>query len=174
MQLAITVGSAAEARLVAAFMQDFAELIELQRDAVPAPAPEFAPIAEAAAPAKKSRARKEPTPSATTAEALVESGSSETAAPAAEAGNAPAPAATEPAVSSAVPAGNSEDSAASPAASAATEPVTLDQLRVLFGELSQQGKRTPAIAVVRGFKANGLAEIPEDQRGEAYAQLKAL
>lgn len=170
MQLAITVGSAAEARLVAAFMQDFAELIELQRDAVPAPAPEFAPIAEAAAPAKKSRARKETTPSATTAEVPVESGSSETAAPAAEAGNVPASAATEPAVSSAAPAGTE----ASQPASAATEPVTLDQLRVLFGELSQQGKRAPAIAVVRGFKANGLAEIPEDQRGNAYAQLKAL
>lgn len=172
MQLAITIGSAAEARLVAAFMQDFAELIEVQRDAVPAV---IVPPADVVAQPKKTRAKKDTAPagetqSAGTASTAVESGSSETAAPATE-GNEPAPAASEPAASTEAPAG---ETTASPAASSVPAPVTLDQLRVLFGELSQAGKRAQAIAVVRGLKANGLAEIAEDKRGEAYAQLRAL
>ena len=173
MQVTLNPGSPAEVRLIAAFMQDLADLQELTLtpSAYPEqpPAPTQAEATEAITPAKKTRSKK--TEPATTAEPAVESGSSETAQTAGEAGNAPAPAATEPAASTEAPAGTTapvqEDGQSA-------HSVTLDELRVLFGQLTEAGKRTEAITVVRGYGANGLAEIAEDKRGEVFAKLKAL
>lgn len=183
MQITLNAVNPAETRLVAAFLNDLADLQELQRGApLPAgldlPSPTQAEAKEAIAPPKKTRAKKPVAEagneSATTAEAAAESGSSETAQPAADAGN-DAPAATEVAESSAEPDGATEASQASPSASAAeAQVVSLDELRVLFGTLTQAGKRTQAVAVVREYGANGLAEIPEEKRGEVFAKLKGL
>ena len=157
MQITLNAVNPAETRLVAAFLNDLADLQELQRGApLPAglelPAPTQAEAKEAIAPPKKTRAKK----------------------PVAEAGN-DAPAATEAAESSAEPDGATEASQASPNASAAeAQVVSLDELRVLFGTLTQAGKRTQAVAVVREYGANGLAEIPEEKRGEVFAKLKGL
>lgn len=174
MQVTLNPGSPAEVRLIAAFMQDLAELQELQAEswrthAAPIDtlgAPASAPTQ---APAKKTRGKK--TEPATTAEPAVESGSSETAQTAGEAGNAPALAATEPAASTEAPAGTT---ASVQEDGQSAHSVTLDELRVLFGQLTEAGKRTEAITVVRGYGANGLAEIAEDKRGEVLAKLKAL
>lgn len=157
MQITLNAVNPAETRLVAAFLNDLADLQELQRGTpLPAglelPAPTQAEAKEAIAPPKKTRAKK----------------------PVAEAGN-DAPAATEVAESSAEPDGATEASQASPNASAAeAQVVSLDELRVLFGTLTQAGKRTQAVAVVREYGANGLAEIPEEKRGEVFAKLKGL
>ena len=186
MQITLNAVNSAETRLVAAFLNDLADLQELQRGApLPAgldlPAPTQAEAKEAIAPPKKTRAKKlDAAPvadagneSATTAEAAAESGSPETAQPA-DAGNA-APAATEPAASSAEPDGATAASPDSQAVSAAGDQAcSLDELRVLFGTLTQAGKRTQAVAVVREYGANGLAEIPEEKRGEVFAKLKGL
>lgn len=175
MQVTLNPGSPAEVRLIAAFMQDLAELQELQAESwrtqaeAIAPGPTQAEATEAIAPAKKTRSKK--TEPATTAEPAVESGSSETAQTAGEAGNAPAPAATEPAASTEAPAGTT---ASVQEDGQSAHSVTLDELRVLFGQLTEAGKRTEAITVVRGYGANGLAEIAEDKRGEVFAKLKAL
>ena len=187
MQITLNAVNSAETRLVAAFLNDLADLQELQRGApLPAgldlPAPTQAEAKEAIAPPKKTRAKKpDAAPvadagneSATTAEAAAESGSSETAQPAADAGN-DAPAATEVAESSAEPDGATEASPDSQVVSAAADQAcSLDELRVLFGTLTQAGKRTQAVAVVREYGANGLAEIPEEKRGEVFAKLKGL
>ena len=181
MQVTLNPGSPAEVRLIAAFMQDLAELQELQAESwrthaapidtlgAPASAPTQAEAKEAITPAKKTRSKK--TEPAVTAEAAAESGSSETAQTAGEAGNAPAPAATEPAASTEAPAGTT---ASVQEDGQSAHSVTLDELRVLFGQLTEAGKRTEAITVVRGYGANGLAEIAEDKRGEVFAKLKAL
>ena len=182
MQITLNAVNSAETRLVAAFLNDLADLQELQRGApLPAgldlPAPTQAEAKEAIAPPKKTRAKKPVAEagneSATTAEAAAESGSPETAQPA-DAGNA-APAATEPAASSAEPDGATEAPPDSQVVSAAGDQAcSLDELRVLFGTLTQAGKRTQAVAVVREYGANGLAEIPEEKRGEVFAKLKGL
>jgi hypothetical protein len=176
MQVALTPSSAAEVRLLAAFMQDLADLIEAQGSPAEVVAP-FVPVPEGnvTAPApKRTRGKKET--SATTAETPVESGSSETAAPAsAEAGNASAPAATEPAASSEAQAGSTTtDTAAGQDAAAAPEKVDIDTLRKLFGELTAAGKRDDAIAVVRAYKVNGLGELKDADRPDVFAKLKAL
>ena len=171
MQITLAATTAAETRLVAAFLNDLADLQDLQRDTQP-PAPTQAEAKEAIPPPKKTRAKKNDTgnESATTAE----SGSSETTQPAADEGKG-APAATEPAASSEEPVGTTEVSPDSPSVSAAEERAcSLDELRVLFGELSQAGKRAGAVAIVRKYGANGLAEIPEDKRAAVLAEFKAL
>lgn len=175
MQITLAATNAAETRLVAAFLNDLADLQELQRDIQPT-APTQAEAKEAITPPKKTRTKKNDTgnESAATAEQAAESGSSETAQPAADEGKG-APAATEPVASSEEPAGTTEASPDSPSVSAAEERAcSLDELRVLFGELSQAGKRAGAVAIVRKYGANGLAEIPEDKRGAVYAEMKGL
>lgn len=190
MQVTLAPSTAAEARLLAAFINDIADLMDTGLPPVitaPTPSADVAlPVTEATA--KKSRSRK----SATTAEDPAASTSAETAEAAAagsnpgaektqsdsspaEAGNDNAPAASEQAASSAEPDGNSKESPASPDASGAnTRVVSLDDLRTLFGTLTQKGKRTEAVAVVRKYGANGLAEIPEDKRGAVHSELEAL
>lgn len=175
MQITLAATNAAETRLVAAFLNDLADLQELQRDIQPT-APTQAEAKEAITPPKKTRAKKNDTgnESAATAEQAAESGSSETAQPAADEGKG-APAATEPAASSAEPDGATEASPDSQDVSAAGDQAcSLDELRVLFGTLTQAGKRPQAVAVVREYGANGLAEIPEEKRGEVFAKLKGL
>lgn len=179
MQITLNAVNPAETRLVAAFLNDLADLQELQRGTpLPAgldlPSTTQAEAKEAIAPPKKTRAKKPVAEAGNESATTAESGSSETAQPAADAGN-DAPAATEVAESSAEPDGATEASQASPNASAAeAQVVSLDELRVLFGTLTQAGKRTQAVAVVREYGANGLAEIPEEKRGEVFAKLKGL
>lgn len=191
MQVTLAPSTAAEARLLAAFINDLADLMETGLPSVisaPTLPAEIARPEPEASSGKKPRSRK----SATTAETPAESTSGETAAPAAadsapgpettqsdsslaEAGNDPAPAATELAASSAEQAGATEESPASPdAADAAPQVVSLDDLRVMFGNLTQAGKRNAAVAVVRKYGANGLAEIPEDKRGDVRREWEAL
>lgn len=175
MQVALTPSSAAEVRLLAAFMQDLADLMETAPPAdnahgTPGCAP-FMPVVEGNAPApKRTRGKKET--SATTAETPAASGSPETVAAASvDAGNASALAATEPAASSEAQAGSTTTtSEAGQDASA----VSVDTLRKLFGELSAAGKRDSAIAVVREYKVNGLSDLKEEDRPAVFAKLKAL
>lgn len=181
MQVALTPSSAAEVRLLAAFMQDLADLMETNTTTIPpvdnahvaAGCAPFVP-AEAGNAPKRTRGKKET--SATTAETPAASGSSETVTTAkAESGNDPAAAATAPAASSEAQAGSTNTtSAAGQDASAVQGPVDIDTLRKLFGELTAAGKREQAIAVVREYKVNGLGELKEADRPAVYAKLKAL
>lgn len=170
MQVAFTPTTPAEARLLAAFIQDYADLLEQQVSQIPLP--NFVVSEPAAAPAleKKSRPKK----SAATAEQATESGSVETAAPVATEGNEAAPAATEPVASSEEPAGNTTAAEDSPAAASAPEEVSIDALRQVFGELSQAGKRDAAVKIVRSKGVNGLAEIKPEDRADVLAQFKGL
>ena len=179
MQVTLNPGSAAEVRLIAAFMNDYADLVDIQNTSAPAVsndnvapgAEQFKPVEEKPAP---KRTRKT---SAATAETPAESGSSETASPAGEAGNENAPAVTESAESTEAQAGEKKTESATAPASDATEPdVTHDDLRKLFGELSQQGedKRKAAIAVVTGAGFKMIKEITKDKLAEVFAGMKAL
>lgn len=160
MQVTLNPGSPAEVRLIAAFMQDLADLQELMYTPEQPAAPIQAEATEAIAQPKKTRSKK--------TEPVVESGSSETAAPVeGEAGNA------APAASTEAPDGaNQKAPAAGPDASVPV--ASLDEMRILFGKLTEAGKRDAAIAVVRSYKVNGLAEIPEVLRGEVFAKMQAL
>ena len=184
MQVTLNAGSPAESRLIAAFLQDLADLQEQQIEeskawmqqhgfTTTAPsAPTQAEAAEAIAPAKKSRSKKtdpsetpastatEPASSATTsgASTVTEPASSQSAE-----GNASATTA-EPAVVS----GSSEN--AEPAAKA----YSTDDLRKLFGDLAQKGRRDKAVAIVRSYGYNGIAAITADKQDEIGAKLDAL
>jgi len=138
MQVAFTPTNPAEARLLAAFMVDFAELMET---AQPAPLVSEQP-AEAKPEDKPKRTRK----------------------PAAE-----APAATPPVEEPAQP----EAAAPAPATASPSE-ISVDALRVLFGELSQANKREAAVVLVRKHGFNSIREISDDKRAVIFAELKAL
>jgi dsRNA-specific ribonuclease len=148
MQVTFTPTNPAEARLLAAFMVDFSEHLELQA-CVP-----VAPAVEAEAPAKKSRSKK---PVATLAESTATpTESADTSCDTEEPGN------------------ESADTAEPVEESGADEPVTTDALRALFGTLSQDGKRDAAVKVVRSYGFNSIKDITDDKIGEIHAKLKAL
>lgn len=156
MQIALTPSSAAEVRLLAAFMQDYADLLETQL--VPPPvtnesvAAGCAPFQPAPEPAKKSRTKKDTT----------------SAAPAAD-GNA-APVASEPAASTEAPAGSTSSASEAGPSAASAEPMTHDKLRVLFGELSQRGEDVK-MAIVGVFKELGypnIKAIPAEELQNAH------
>ncbi len=147
MQVTLNPGNPAEVRLIAAFMQDLADLMEgtpiqppISNDVV-VPPPE---AAEVTAP-KRTRAKKEaPAPepetipaatgneSVTTAETPAESGSPETA-----------------------------------------EPVTHDTLRLIFGQLVAANKRDAAVAAIKSFNVKAIKELaPEDLDAVHVALLK--
>ena len=161
MQVSLTPSSAAEARLLAAFINDLADLMDLGTPAVvaaPTPPEQVAArVTEAvtppAAPSRKPRAKKtDPDASESATEKKAETGEAPTL-------DAPAPA-------------ESAEAGESPEAPA--KEVSLDDLRVLFGSLTQEGKRPAAVEVVRSYGANGLSEIKEEQRAEVFAKLKGL
>jgi cell division septation protein DedD len=142
MQVAFTPSTPAEARLVAAFMVDYADLLELN-----APAPLVGDQTTGSVQAEKPKRTRRAV-------------SAETSQP------DPAPAATQPA----------PEPAPAETASAPESPseITVDQLRVLFGELSQANKREQAVALVRQHGFNSIREITDDKRTAIYGQLKAL
>lgn len=76
------------------------------------------------------------------------------------------------------PEGNESATTAEPATESGSEetaaPVTIDDLRILFGELSQNGKREDAVKLVRSFGFNSIRDISPDKMGEIYGKLKAL
>lgn len=171
MQVSIAPSTAAEARLLAAFINDLADLMESGLlPVITDPAPVVAPEEPTA---KKSRSKKsaapEPAPSqpTSTGPEPTQSDSSPV-----EAGNESAATATEPATSSSEATENTEASEASPSASPVE--VSVDDLRVAFGELTQRGLRDKAVAIVRSFKANGLAEVKECDRAAVLAKFKEL
>lgn len=179
MQVTLTPDSPAEKRLVAAFMNDLADLQELQREqlheALNACRSQVVAIGgteEAAEqqtqpekPKRTSRAKKEE-PSATGAETPVESGSSSAPAETAqgEAGNASAPTVTEEA----------PGSAAETTSSPATPAHSHDDLRKLFAGLNQAGKGDAAIAALGKLGHTNIKGIPAEKLDEAYDVMAAL
>ena len=174
MQITLNAGNPAETRLIAAFLNDLADLQALQheklRSAIDSAAEHTAPVlaaptqAEATAaitPPKKTRAKKTET-------APVEEQASAEPVPEKE----PAPVETE--------AGNGSATTAEPAAesgsSETAEPASVDHdaLRVLFGELSQINKREDAVKIVRSYGYNGIKDIAVEKLGEIHGKLLAL
>ena len=151
MQIALTPSSAAEVRLIAAFMQDLADLIEIQ--AAPAEAVEVAPVKETEAPVKKSKAKK---PAAAAVAPTVETSS---------VSEAPAP---EPAVEEEDPAPDFE-----PVPEPAVE-ATHDLLHNFYGQLVAAGKRDAVVAAVKSFGVNAIKDIPQEKLEEVYAAMKAV
>lgn len=149
MQIALTPSSAAEVRLIAAFMQDLADLIEIQ--AVPAEVVESAPVKEVEAPVKKSKAKK---PAAAAVEPTVETSSVSEAEPVAEPAPEPTPA-PEPEAEAEVA-------------------VTHDLLRNFYGQLVQSGKRDAVVAAVKSFGVNAIKDIPLEKLDDVYAAMKAV
>lgn len=163
MQITLNAGNPAETRLIAAFLNDLADLQELQHEGfrsginaaaqVSEPvlaAPTQAEATEAIAPPKKTRAKK------------------------------PDPAPVEDPVPVAEEAGNESATTAEPAAesgsSKTAEPASVDHdtLRVLFGELAQINKREDAVKIVRSYGYNGIKDIAPENLGEIHGKLLAL
>lgn len=180
MQVTLNPSSAEEVRLIAAFMNDLADLQELEtekfqakffgkgipellkeQNAAPAPAVEEAPV-------KKSRSKK-PTESVSvaaeqktsepTSTGADESGDAPTASPSEEAGNEPATTAE-----TVVESGSSETA----------EPVTHDTLRKLYGDLVTAGKRDEVVKAVKSFGINAIKDIPADKLEEVHAAMLAV
>ena len=171
----------AEKRLLSAFINDLADLQEVERsqgtanlrsvlsqignERLAQPPVDNDHVAEGCekfeepAPAKKSRAKK--TPSATGAEPVVESGSP--SAPAEE-GNDPAPTA------SAEDGGSTEATADAPASPAHTH----DELRKIFAALTQAGKGDLAIKELGKLGHTSIKGIPADKLDEAHTVMAAL
>ena len=166
MQVTINVTSVPEARLVAAFMQDYADLLELQH--VPQAAPEQPTVEEA--PVKKSRAKKTD-PVVTTAASSSSEQETVTAAPVAESAASTQEAAT---TTEGNDSATTAEAATESGSSETAEPVTTDDLRKLFGELSQNGKRDEAVKIVRSYGFNAIKDISADKLDEIHGKLKAL
>jgi len=149
MQVTLNPGNPAEVRLIAAFMQDLADLMEGASPIQPpvsnafvAPGCEHFEGQQEPAPApKRTRAKKEvPAPepepaaagneSATTAETPAESGSPETA-----------------------------------------EPVTHDTLRLLYGQLVADNKRDAAAAAIKAFNVKAIKELKPEDLATVHAEL---
>lgn len=148
MKVEYTPLTAAEKRLVAAFMNDLADLQDLQ---VPGTQP--AVEETAVEPPKKTTRRKTAEPAQTVAEPETTAAEPETT----------AEAVTQPATTAetAVESGSSETA----------EPVTHDTIRVLYGKLVAAGKRDPAVVAVRKLGAKSIKDIPDDKLGEIHATL---
>lgn len=152
MQIALTPTSAAEVRLVAAFMQDLADLIELQAESVPEVPAE--PVEEAPAPAKKSRKK---------------------SAPAAEEPTLAASPVSEPDPEPTVTAAEEPEESEAGSADAASEvEVTHDLLRNLYGQLVQNGKRDAAVAAVKSFGVKAIKDIPVEKLHEVHIAMRAV
>ena len=145
MQITLNPGTPAELRLIAAFVNDLADLAALEYPETIIPA----------APAKKTRGSK----SVSTAPEVAESTKPQEAAPA-EVGNEPA----APVAASTEAAG-----VTAPATS-----VSHDDLRKVFAGLSQQGKGEAGIAVLGQLGHTSIKGIPADKLAEAHAALVAL
>ena len=186
MQVTLNPSSAAEVRLIAAFMNDLADLLELETEklatrfrnctlgsafgtATPAAAEEAAPTPAEEVTVKKSRAKKTP-PATTVAEP--EESTLETKV-------ADASTATEPDTSC-----SEEEPGNEPAATAETpvesgspetaEPVTHDTLRKLYGDLVTAGKRDEVVKAVKSFGVNAIKDIPADKLYEVHAAMLAV
>lgn len=146
MQVTLNPGNPAEVRLIAAFMQDLADLMEGTGAIQPPVSNDVVATqsgaAEVTAP-KRTRAKKEaPAPepetvpvaagneSATTAETPAESGSPETA-----------------------------------------EPVTHDTLRLLYGQLVAANKRDAAAAAIKSFHVKAIKELKPEDLDAVHAEL---
>lgn len=142
MQVTLNPGNPAEVRLIAAFMQDLADLMEgtspiqppISNDVVVAPSG----AAEVTAP-KRTRAKKE--------------------AP------APAPETPEPAEAPA----ETPEPAETPAETA--EPVTHDTLRLLYGQLVAANKRDAAAAAIKSFHVKAIKELKPEDLDAVHAEL---
>lgn len=149
MQITIHPATPAEARLLSAFMNDYADLLEVTTETQPAPAP-------AAEKPKKTRAKKEePAPVIEDAPAPV---IEEATAPAGE---------TESAGTASTPA----ESSAPETASAVV--VTHESLKTAFGELAQKGAevKQAMIAAVKGLGFSSLSVVTEDRLVEVYVAM---
>ena len=146
MQITLNPGTPAELRLIAAFVNDLADLAALEHPESAIPATE-APVV------KKTRGGK----SVSTAPVAAKP---EEAAPA-DAGNVAAAAST---------ATSSEATGATPAVSS----VSHDDLRKVFASLSQQGKGEAGIAALGKLGHTSIKGIPADKLAEAHAVLVTL
>lgn len=149
MQITLNPGTPAELRLIAAFVNDLADLAALE-------CPESAIPATEAPVVKKTRGSK----SVSTAPVAAESAKPEEAAPA-DAGNVAAAAST---------ATSSEATGDTPAVSS----VSHDDLRKVFASLSQQGKGEAGIAALGKLGHTSIKGIPADKLAEAHAVLVTL
>ena len=146
MQITLNPGTPAELRLIAAFVNDLADLAALE-------CPESAIPATEAPVVKKTRGGK----SVSTAPVAAKP---EEAAPA-DAGNVAAAAST---------ATSSEATGDTPAVSS----VSHDDLRKVFASLSQQGKGEAGIAALGKLGHTSIKGIPADKLAEAHAVLVTL
>lgn len=153
MQVTLNAQGPAETRLLAAFLNDLADLQEINR--VPPPVVDT-PVAEDKPAPKKSRAKKEDsTPAPAAADSTVETSS-----------------VSEPEPEQTSAAGAEQAAESSPQETAAD--VTHDDLRTLFGRLTEAGKRDAAIKVIKSFGVNAIKDIPADKLAEVSAKLGEL
>ena len=136
MQVAFTPVTAAEVRLLATFMQDYADLIETATPATPAPE------AKTEAPKRERKAK------------TVEPEQPKTAEP--EQSKA-----AEPEQSKA--AEPKQSKAAEPKQPKDAKSVTHDDLRARFAELDAEGKRPAAVSVVKDQGFSSIKDIPADK-----------
>lgn len=165
MQVTLNAATPAETRLIAAFLNDLADL---QETGAPVPAIESSAPTQAEATAaitqpKKTRAKKE-TPAATVTEP---DGSTQTQ-------NSDAAAAENKGNESATTAEPANESGSSETAEAASKEYTTDDLRTLFGAIAQKGRRDKAVKVVRSYGFNGISEISADKLNEVGAELQKI
>lgn len=176
MQVTLYPHSPAEKRLLAAFMNDLAELQEIERANDPThpypvqPEVSNANVAEGCekfaepetpAPAKKSRAKK--TDAAQSAENTSASETSSEPAAAGDSGN-------DAATVSAEAGGSTETTTADPASPVHTH----DELRKIFAALTQAGKGDLAIKELGKLGHTSIKGIPADKLDEAHAVMVAL
>lgn len=173
MQITLTPANPAETRLIAAFLQDLADLQETPESnvaqvlqaAVGAP-----PSAGDTAP-RKPRTRKEKTDSNPPASAQAENAN--TGAPTATDSGAHQDDASTPETSSAASAEEAGASSSSETADA-DEKIDHDSLRVLMGRCAQANKRAESVQIVKGYGYSGISAIKPEHFAEINAKLKGL
>lgn len=204
MQFILDPRTPAEARLLAAFINDYADLVELQTEQyrlestagvgqLAAETLKAAATQAETTSAKKGRTKKteaaatatepagstanpssDPAAASTTTESTAESGNSTSSAATADT------AAASVSTGTAEPAGNNDenfDDGQGLATQSDAVKVTHDDIKKLLGTLSQNGKRGEAVKTIRGYGDkgyNGVSEIAEADLFPIYAKLKAL
>ena len=153
MQITLNPSTPAEVRLLAAFMQGLADHLENTQQApinvavAPEPQPEAAPEKP-----KRSRKAKE-----------------ENDVPPTEPGTQSATTAEAPAES-----GSKDPAPVEETSSEIPGDLDHDKLRVLFGELSNAGKRQEGINAVTNLGFKSIKDIPDEKLADAWKAMKAV
>lgn len=176
MQITLTPANPAETRLIAAFLQDLADLQETPESNVAQvlQATVGSPSSAGDAAPRKPRTRKEKTDSNPPASAQAENAN--TGAPTATDSGAHQDDASAPETSSAASAEEAGASSSNETASAAEadEKIDHDSLRVLMGRCAQANKRAESVQIVKGYGYSGISAIKPEHFAEINAKLKGL